>query len=190
MANLPRKKLPIGIQTFSTIREEGYYYVDKTPHIHRLVEEGKYYFLSRPRRFGKSLLLDTLDCLFSGRKKLFECLFIEDRWDWAKKHPVVRISFGSGVLTSRVQLDERIREQLFVNRQQFGVELERETDIPGEFASLIRQAHQQSGQRVAVLIDEYDKPILDNILEPERARELREGLKNLSCYWKFYNVTT
>ena len=174
-----RKKLPIGIQTFADIREGGYYYVDKTPHIHRLVDEGKYYFLSRPRRFGKSLLLDTIDCLFAGRQPLFEGLFIQDKWDWSKKHPVVRISFGSGVLTSREQLDQRIREQLYVNRQRLGVEPDHTTDISGEFAELIRLAHTSHGERVVVLIDEYDKPILDNILDSDRARELREGLKNL-----------
>lgn len=174
-----RKKLPIGIQTFADIREGGYYYVDKTPHIHRLVDEGKYYFLSRPRRFGKSLLLDTIDCLFAGCQPLFEGLFIQGKWDWSKKHPVVRISFGSGVLTSREQLDQRIREQLYVNRQRLGVELDHTTDISGEFAELIRLAHSSHGERVVVLIDEYDKPILDNILDSDRARELREGLKNL-----------
>ncbi|MBE0506137.1 MAG: ATP-binding protein [Marinospirillum sp.] len=174
-----RKKLPIGIQTFADIREDGYYYVDKTPHIHRLVEEGKYYFLSRPRRFGKSLLLDTIDCLFSGREQLFEGLYIKNRWDWNKKYPVIRISFGSGVLTSREQLDQRIREQLYVNRQRLGVEPDHATDIAGEFAELIRLAHSTHSQRVVVLIDEYDKPILDNILDSEKAREQREGLKNL-----------
>jgi len=81
VTNSHRRKLPIGIQTFSDIREGNYYYVDKTPHIERLVNQNKYYFLSRPRRFGKSLLLDTLRCLFEGRQALFEGLYIHDRWD-------------------------------------------------------------------------------------------------------------
>ncbi|MCG5505069.1 AAA family ATPase, partial [Ectothiorhodospira variabilis] len=101
MADQQRLRLPIGIQTFSEIREGGYYYVDKTPIIERLVQQNKYYFLSRPRRFGKSLLLDTLRCLFEGRQSLFEGLYIHDRWDWQQTHPVIRLSFGDGVLTSR-----------------------------------------------------------------------------------------
>nr|WP_301282090.1 ATP-binding protein [Halomonas sp. 707B3] len=174
-----RRKLPIGIQTFSDIREGDYYYVDKTPHIERLVNQNKYYFLSRPRRFGKSLLLDTLRCLFEGRQALFEGLYIHDQWDWQQRYPVIRISFADGVMQSREGLDERIREQLRVQRERLGITQYHEADIPGEFSALIRIAHQQYGQRVVVLIDEYDKPILDNILVPERARELREGLKNL-----------
>src|SRR5690554_3818188 len=179
MSTLARKKLPIGIQTFADIIEGGYYYVDKTPLIHRLVEEGKYYFLSRPRRFGKSLLLDTLACLFEGREALFRGLYIHDKWEWQRRHPVIRLSFGDGVLQSREALDVRIRDQLFRERERLGVSLNRETDIAGEFSALIRDAHARHGERVVVLIDEYDKPILDNLLEAERARELREGLKNL-----------
>jgi hypothetical protein len=175
----PRRKLPIGVQTFSDIREDGYYYVDKTPLIHRLVEEGKYYFLSRPRRFGKSLLVDTLRCLFEGREVLFEGLYIHDKWDWQTRHPVIRISFADGVMQSRQELDERIRDQLFVQRERLGVPLQRETDIPGEFSALIRGTHERYDQRVVVLVDEYDKPILDNLRHRERATELREGLKNL-----------
>ncbi|WP_193085971.1 ATP-binding protein [Halomonas sp. FME65] len=179
MATDARLRLPIGIQTFSEIREGGYYYVDKTPVIKRLVHQNKFYFLSRPRRFGKSLLLDTLRCLFEGRQALFEGLYIHDRWDWQQTHPVIRLSFGSGVMRNREELDVRIREQLRTQRERLGLTLDHETDIAGEFETLIRQAHRAAGQRAVVLIDEYDKPILDNILEPERARELREGLKNL-----------
>ncbi|WP_412851488.1 ATP-binding protein [Ectothiorhodospira shaposhnikovii] len=179
MADQQRLRLPIGIQTFSEIREGGYYYVDKTPIIERLVHQNKYYFLSRPRRFGKSLLLDTLRCLFEGHQALFEGLHIHDRWDWQRTHPVIRLSFGSGVMRTREELDTRIRDQLFLERERLGVSLQRETDIAGEFSALIRDTHTQYGERAVVLIDEYDKPILDNILEPERARELREGLKNL-----------
>ena len=179
MATDQRLRLPVGIQTFSEIREGGYYYVDKTPVIERLVHQNKYYFLSRPRRFGKSLLLDTLRCLFEGRQALFEGLYIHDRWDWQTTYPVIRLSFGSGVMQNRDELDVRIREQLRITREQLGLSPGHETDIAGEFSALIRDAHAQHGQGAVVLIDEYDKPILDNILAPERARELREGLKNL-----------
>ncbi|MFY0992466.1 ATP-binding protein [Halomonas sp. C05BenzN] len=174
-----RRKLPIGIQTFADIREDGYYYVDKTLHIHRLIEAGKYYFLSRPRRFGKSLLVDTLRCLFEGREALFEGLYIHDKWDWQIQHPVVRLSFAGGHLGTRDALDQRIRDLLHQNRERLGISLSRETDIPGEFEELIQQAHARHGQRVVVLIDEYDKPLLDNITDVGRARTLRDGLRNL-----------
>lgn len=174
-----RLRLPIGIQTFSEIREGGYYYVDKTPDIERLVTQSKYYFLSRPRRFGKSLLLDTLRCLFEGRQSLFEGLHIHERWDWHTKHPVIGLSFGSGVMRNREELDVRIRQQLSMIRRQLGLSAGRQSDIAGEFFELIEEAHTLHGRTVVVLIDEYDKPILDNILDPDKARELREGLKNL-----------
>ncbi|CAM3951762.1 ATP-binding protein [Vreelandella rituensis] len=174
-----KRKLPIGVQTFADMVNGEYYYVDKTPQIRRLIDQGKYYFLSRPRRFGKSLLVDTLKELFEANEPLFRGLYIHDKWDWQVRHPVIRLSFADGVLQSRDALDERIRDQLFVNRQRLGISLTRDTDIPGEFSALIRQTHQQYGQRVVVLIDEYDTPILDNITEPDVARELREGLKNL-----------
>ncbi|NOG31293.1 ATP-binding protein [Halomonas sp. TBZ9] len=174
-----RRKLPIGIQTFSDIREDGYYYVDKTPFIEKLVNQNKYYFLSRPRRFGKSLLLDTLRCLFEGREALFEGLYIHDKWDWQTRYPVVRISFSNGVVISREDLDANIRYQLQQQRASLGIEATPPERIADDFASLLENAHRTHGQRVVVLIDEYDKPILDNLLNPELARELREGLKNL-----------
>jgi len=108
--NFYEKKLPVGIQTFSEIISEGHYYVDKTPFAHRLIEEGKYYFLSRPRRFGKSLFLDTLKELFEGNRKYFKGLYIEDKWDWTTPHPVIHISFGGGVLQSRAGLDVRVED--------------------------------------------------------------------------------
>ena len=92
-----RRKLPIGIQTFRRIREAGCYYVDKTAHIRRLLDEGAHYFLSRPRRFGKSLFLDTCKELFEGDETLFEGLAIHDQWDWSVRHPVVRLSFVSAL---------------------------------------------------------------------------------------------
>ena len=94
-------KLPIGIQTFSEIREDNYAYVDKTRDIYNLIDRGKYYFLSRPRRFGKSLLIDTISELFKGSKEYFEGLFIYDKWDWETKYPVINISFGSGDYSTR-----------------------------------------------------------------------------------------
>jgi predicted AAA+ superfamily ATPase len=104
---MSRRKLPIGIQTFAILREENCYYVDKTKFALELIDNGRCYFLSRPRRFGKSLFLDTLKELFEGNKKLFSGLHAESNWDWSKKHPVIHISFSDGVLRNREELDEK-----------------------------------------------------------------------------------
>lgn len=176
---LMKKKLPIGIQTFSEIISEGHYYVDKTPFAHRLIEEGKYYFLSRPRRFGKSLFLDTLKELFEANQKYFKGLYIEDKWDWTTPHPVIHISFGGGVLQSRAELDRRIRDILRVNGQRLGIGCPDVEDVTGCFGELIRRAHADSGRRTVILVDEYDKPILDNITDSQTALTMREGLRNL-----------
>lgn len=170
--------LPIGIDTFSIIRQEGFYYVDKTRFAWEMSQQAGYYFLSRPRRFGKSLFLDTLKELFEGNRALFEDLYIHDKWDWTRIFPVVRISFGEGVLATRADLDAKIREMLLDNQQRLGVQCTHES-ISGQFAQLLRLAHQKHGERVVVLIDEYDKPILDNIADNAGAIAMREGLKNL-----------
>ncbi len=176
---LPRKKLPIGIQTFSEIRQEGHYYVDKTPLILQLIDQGKYYFLSRPRRFGKSLLIDTIAELFEGRRELFVGLHAEQHWDWSRRYTVIRISFAEGTLHGRAELDRRIVLLLQDNYERLGLEVPQGQDIAGLFGQLIRRAQAASGQRVVVLVDEYDKPILDNITEPDIARQMRDGLRNL-----------
>ena len=177
-----RRKLPIGIQTFAEMISEGYYYVDKTAYAYRLIDEGKYYFLSRPRRFGKSLFIDTLAELFEGNEVPFEGLYIHPRWNWNVHYPVIRISFSDGVLQSRAELDRRIRDILRVNRELLGLSCPDPTDIAGCFGEIIRQAHAKYGQRAVVLIDEYDKPILDNITDRDTATAMREGLRN------FYSV--
>ena len=174
-----RKKLPIGIQTFQKIREEEYYYVDKTDFAWRLISEGSHYFLSRPRRFGKSLFLDTLGEIFAGNEPLFRGLAIHDRWDWSRRAPVIRLSFGAGLAQSRAELDRRILALLRVNARALGLTCADPTDIPGCFAELIAAAHADTGERVVVLVDEYDKPILDNITDHPTARTMREGLRNL-----------
>ncbi|WP_458735713.1 ATP-binding protein [Zobellella taiwanensis] len=176
---MTQRKLPIGVQSFEKIRTGDYYYVDKTPYIHRLIEQAGYYFLSRPRRFGKSLLLDTLHQLFEAKEPLFRGLFIHNKWDWSRPRPVIRLGFGSGVMGSRKELDNHIRYLLRINRERLGLTAGPAEDISAEFAELIRRTHEQYGERVAVLIDEYDKPILDNITNAPVATELREGLKNL-----------
>ena len=177
-----RLNLPIGIQGFAKLREEGCYYVDKTPYALRLIREGGHYFLSRPRRFGKSLFLDTLKELFEGNRELFKGLAAETQWDWTKKYPVIRISLGDGVLQSRAELEQRIQAILRTNREILGLPRPAdwpEVDTAGNLSHLIAQAHRSTGQRAVVLIDEYDKPILDNITDAPTATAMREGLKNL-----------
>jgi hypothetical protein len=176
-----RKKLPIGIQTFQKIREADYYYVDKTPFALRLIENGSHYFLSRPRRFGKSLFLDTLKELFEGNEPLFLGLQVHDKWDWHVKYPVIRISFGGGVVSDRSELDATLHQQLTCHEDRFGITA-RFPDARSRFLELIRLAREKAGQRVVVLVDEYDKPILDRIEQPDVALEIREGLKD------FYSV--
>jgi hypothetical protein len=175
---MQRRRLPIGIQTFREIREDGCYYIDKTRFALRLIDQGKYYFLSRPRRFGKSLFLDTLAELFEGNEPLFQGLAAHRHWDWDRRFPVVRLSFGQGVLRDRAELDAKIGELLAINAERLGVEAAGQT-LSGRFAALLRAAHARHGERVVVLVDEYDKPILDQITEPETARAMREGLRNL-----------
>ncbi|MBK1722637.1 ATP-binding protein [Thiocystis violacea] len=175
---MARLKLPIGIQTFSKLREDGCYYVDKTPLMLKLVEEGTHYFLSRPRRFGKSLLLDTLAELFEGNEPLFRGLHAHERWDWSRQVPVIRLSFAEGVLHSRADLDAKIEELLAENEARLAASGQA-LSLSGRFSQLIRQAHAVTGERVVVLVDEYDKPILDNLTRPETAREMRDGLRNL-----------
>ena len=176
---MTRRSLPIGIQTLREIREGDFYYVDKTGFALRLIAEGKYYFLSRPRRFGKSLFLDTLAELFAGNEALFRGLEAEHRWDWSRRYPVIRLSFGGGVIQSRAELERRILALLRKNQEALGVRCGDQTDIVGCFSELIERAHAATGERVVVLVDEYDKPILDNITAPATAREMRDGLRNL-----------
>ena len=173
-----KRRLPIGLQTFRELREEDCYYVDKTGFIGRLLDEGKHYFLSRPRRFGKSLLLDTLKELFEGSEPLFAGLRIHDRWDWSARHPVVRLDFANGNFAVSGQLDLRVMEQLAAAERRAGVASEYAT-APGRFAALLEALHERTGRRVVVLIDEYDKPILDAIETPDVARANRDYLRGL-----------
>jgi len=175
---MTRRKLPIGVQTFAKIISGDYYYVDKTALILRLAQESGYFFLSRPRRFGKSLLLDTLAELFAGNEPLFRGLFIHDQWDWKRRLPVIRFSFGGGIVTNVVELERKIREQLRINQVALGLSCT-ETGVDGCLGELIRAAHATHGERVVVLVDEYDKPILDNLNQPDVARAIRDGLRNL-----------
>ena len=181
----PRRKLPIGLQTFRTIRDGGYYYVDKTAYIQRLVDEGTHYFLSRPRRFGKSLLVDTIKEAFEGNEALFRGLAIHDSWeDWTVRRPVVRLDSSGGDFTKPGNLEANVMEQLNAIERREGVAPEYAT-APGRFAHLVEALRERLGHRVVVLVDEYDKPILDALEVPEVARANRNYLRGLYSTIKF-----
>ena len=179
MAPMSRRRLPIGIQTFRKLRERDCYYVDKTAYVHRLLNEDTHYFLSRPRRFGKSLFLDTLKEVFEGNEALFAGLYIHDRHDWSKRNPVVRLSFGGGTFKEPDSLHADVMAQLD------GLARDREIPVrydtaPARFRHLLQALHKETGRRVAVLVDEYDKPILDALVdEPEVALANRDYLRGL-----------
>ena len=177
-----KRKLPLGIQTFRKIREQGCYYVDKTAYARRLAEEGDHYFLSRPRRFGKSLFLDTLKELFEGNEPLFRGLAVHAGWDWSVRRPVVRLDFSSGSYRGPDDLHREVMEQLDAIEETAG-EKSDYGSAPARLRHLLRVLHRRSGRRVALLVDEYDKPILDAIGTPEVAEANRDYLRGL------YSVT-
>ena len=166
-------KYPIGIQSFDRIRQEGYVYVDKTALIYDLVCNGTIYFLSRPRRFGKSLLISTLKHYFLGRKELFEGLAIDKLEKEWTVYPVFHIDFNGGNFTQQGVLRERICHYLSAWEQEYGI-TGKEHDLGLRFSLILQEAHRQTGKRAVVLIDEYDKPILD-VLDTETSFEDESG---------------
>ncbi len=171
-------KYPIGIQDFRAIREDGFVYIDKTEQISNILNNGKYFFLSRPRRFGKSLLLSTIKALYNGEKDLFKGLWIEDQWDWEDIHPVIWLKFSSQG-TGTLGLEKAIHNMLEAAAQDLGVRLP-DTSYDQKFKSLIQQTGKE--KKVVLLVDEYDKPIIDYLDDIEQAEANRETLKN------FYSV--
>ncbi len=172
-----RRKLPIGIQSFRTIRERDCYYVDKTPLIRNLVDQGDFYFLSRPRRFGKSLLVDTLRSLFEGSEELFRGLSIHSHWDWSVQHPVVRLSFD-GKYNEPGEIEGDIIEQLeSIERRHDLVPANSSDTGSRRLRNILDRLHHATGQQVVVLVDEYDKPILDVLGDPDLARKNRDYLR-------------
>ncbi|MDR0724344.1 MAG: AAA family ATPase [Endomicrobium sp.] len=160
------KILPIGIQSFSKLIEDNKIYVDKTEHLEKLISTGSMYFLSRPRRFGKSLLISTFKELFKGNKKIFEGLYIYDKWDWTKTNPVIHLDFTKiGYKTSNM-LENSLLD--FVNSvtSKYEVELTNSA-LPSRFAQLIEKLHEKAGERVVIFVDEYDKPLIDNLSKNE-----------------------
>jgi hypothetical protein len=173
------KKLPVGIQSFQEIIRGDYVYADKTRYIHSLISDYQYCFLSRPRRFGKSLLVDTMSAVFSGEKDLFGGLWIGGSGYDFKKYPVVRIDMSLRSAKDAGTLEESLLCSLKSFAESEGLSLRR--SFPADaFEWLIVSLRKKYGERVVVLVDEYDKPILDHISNPETAKANREVLGGLS----------
>ncbi len=160
------QKYPIGIQTFSEIIKGNYLYVDKTEQVYKVAMKGKYFFLSRPRRFGKSLLINTLQCLYEGQKELFKGLWIENNWDWTKTNPVIWIPFNNLDYTT-LGLEKVVTDWLHIEAQKHNLTLEGESAAQ-LLRNFITEAHQKTGRKVVVLIDEYDKPLIDFLDDSKR----------------------
>ena len=174
------QKLPVGIQNFSELRKGGGLYVDKTRYIYDLVAGGKYYFLSRPRRFGKSLLVDTLKELFSGNRALFKDLWIESHWNWERKNPILHIPFSS-IGYKELGLERALHRYLDKIIAEKGFDIQEES-LSQKFEEVLKAFAKTEGQ-VVLLIDEYDKPIIDYLgKEIARAQENQQVLKN------FYSI--
>ncbi|GAP73188.1 hypothetical protein SAMD00024442_67_2 [Candidatus Symbiothrix dinenymphae] len=153
--------LPIGIQSFANLRKDDCLYVDKTEEIHRLITSGRVFFLSRPRRFGKSLLVSTMEAIFKGNKALFTGLWIENNWDWTQQYPVIRLDLGEINNDTPEGLRKGLEDAIALIAQQHNITLT--STGADSFSELIRTLHQSTTQRVVVLVDEYDKPITDNL---------------------------
>ena len=175
------KNLPIGIQTLPGIRAKNCVYVDKTRLVHQLATTGKYYFFSRPRRFGKSLLISTLKELYLGKKALFEGLWIENNWDWSKNNPVLHFSFDD-MAYKQIGLEAAITDELERWAKHYEIHLT-ETTHKLQFKELLEELSKKHG-KVALLIDEYDKPIID-FLEKE---DIETGKFNRDILREFYGV--
>ena len=184
-----KRKYPVGIQSFESLRKDGYLYIDKTPLIYKMITEGKPYFLSRPRRFGKSLLVSTLAAVFEGRRDLFEAftteqgieqpqLFIATTdWKW-EKYPVLRFDFSTYNLTSMAKLDEYIDNTLADYEKMYGLTADG-ASTSSRMVSIIRTAHEQTGRRVVVLCDEYDNMMLHSLGDAEKQVAVRERFQDV-----------
>ena len=171
------KRLPVGIQTFTEIINREMLYIDKTEYIYRMTKLSKYIFLSRPRRFGKSLLVSTLQSYFEGKKELFKGLAIEQlEKEWAQ-HPVLRFSLASGKHMEKEQLERYLLDILSDNEERFGLHSDK-VDTNIRLKDLIKNVYDKTGKQVVVLIDEYDAPLLDVVHENEQLPILRQVMRN------------
>lgn len=189
------KIYPIGIQNFEKIRRDGYFYIDKTALVYQMVKTGSYFFLSRPRRFGKSLLVSTLEAYFEGKRELFEGLAIEKlEKDWTK-HPILHIDLNTEKYENLESLENILNDTLYKWEKVYGTEPS-ETSLPLRFKGIIRRAYEQTGNRVAIFVDEYDKPMLQAIGNEELQKAFHNTLqafygaiKTMDGYIKFAFLT-
>ena len=173
---MSNKIYPIGIQNFEKIRKEGYFYIDKTALVYQLVKTGSYYFLSRPRRFGKSLLISTLEAYFQGKKELFTGLAVEKlEKDWIQ-YPILHLDLNIGKYDAPDSLDKILNDHLELWESQYGTRPS-EVTFALRFKGVVSRAYEQTGQRVVILVDEYDKPMLQAIGNQELQKEYRDALK-------------
>jgi hypothetical protein len=169
------KKLPIGIQDFKYMIENDYLYIDKTKYLFDLKNKGKFYFMSRPRRFGKSLTVSTYYYLFKGEKDLFKETWIYDKWDF-ETHPVIRLSMSNLDNRDEKTLEKTLFESIKELYDMHALKIDTDM-LKTAFKRLIEALYNQSGKRVIILIDEYDKPILNHLHQPELARKIRTVLR-------------
>ena len=171
-------KYPIGIQHFESLREDGFVYVDKTKIIHDIVSDGRYYFLSRPRRFGKSLLISTLKAYFEGKRDLFQGLALEQLEQEWRVHPVLRLDLNTEKYDSPDSVDKKLDREFKIWESLYGAD-PAETTLPMRFEGIIRRAYEKTGERVVILVDEYDKPLLQAISSKSLQDEYRATLKSV-----------
>ena len=174
-------RLPLGLQTFAKVREGNFAYVDKTPQALDLANAAGVYFLARPRRFGKSLFLDTLRNLFEGRRELFQGLYAEHEWHWSVKYPVIKLDM-SGDFRNADELSSMLADDLRYAAGNMEIELAQHNEASRLFKELLQEVHRRYGRKVVVLVDEYDKPMLDNIDDMELAQQMLKRLRG------FYSI--
>lgn len=193
-----RRGYAVGVQSFDWIRERGSVYIDKTEYVYKMVStDAKYFFLSRPRRFGKSLLVDTLRCYSEGRKELFEGLYIYNKEKEWKKYPVIRLDLSNGKYFEKQLVHGTINSILKWQEDKFGITgSEDPTNYDARLTAMIQAAYNQTGEKVVILIDEYDAPMLDSINNRElqdyirdRIRSLFSPLKAQAQYLRFVFLT-
>ena len=174
-------KYPIGIQNFESLRNDNYVYVDKTALVYQLADQGRYYFLSRPRRFGKSLLISTMEAYFSGKKELFSGLAIEKLEQKWTKYTILHLDLNTEKYTKADSLNDRLNKTLIYWEGLYGNNAA-ETSLPLRFEGIVERAYKKTGERVVILVDEYDKPLLETINNDELQNDFRATLK------AFYSV--
>ena len=169
-------KYPIGIQNFEKIRREGYIYVDKTPWMWKMISEGSYYFLSRPRRFGKSLMVSTLEAFFSGHRELFKGLYVDTvEWDW-QQYPIMHLDLNVKKYEKKEDLYKALNRHLELWEQTYDSPYG-DRDVEERFLQVVRLAYEKTGRQVVILVDEYDKPLLQAIDNESLQSEYRSILK-------------